>query len=308
MQPPYLQKGDTIAIAATARKVSLAEMQPAIDVFEGWGLKVLLHPLLFETDHQFAGNDDTRTKVFQELLDNPTVKAIICARGGYGTVRIIDKINFSHYHTNPKWVIGYSDVTVLHSHIFTHHQIATIHAPMPISMQAHNINEQSIESLRKTLFGETPAYTFKAHSFNRPGKAQGKLIGGNLSVLFSVLGSDSDIDTSKCILFLEDLDEYLYHIDRMMMNLKRAGKLKNLAGLVIGDMSDMRDNTIPFGKSALEIIREHVADYDYPVVYGFGAGHEPLNLAMIFGETYNLSSSLNEDCMLVKSDSVSLLI
>lgn len=301
MLPPYLQKGDTIAIAATARKVSLAEMQPAISVFEGWGLNVLLHPQLLEADNQFAGSDDTRAKVFQELLDNPMVNAIICARGGYGTVRIIDKINFTHFKKNPKWIIGYSDITVLHSHLFAHTGVSTLHATMPINMQAHNANAQTIESLRKTLFGETISYTFSAHPLNKTGEAVGKLIGGNLSVLYSLLGSASDIDTRNCILFLEDLDEYLYHIDRMMMNLKRTGKLKNLAGLVVGDMSDMKDNAIPFGKTALQIISEHTAEYNYPLVYGFGAGHESLNQAMVFGETYNLSSYLNEDCTLFEA-------
>jgi muramoyltetrapeptide carboxypeptidase len=298
MLSPYLQKGDTIAIAATARKVSLAEMQPAISVFESWGLKVLLHPNLFEADNQFAGNDDVRAKVFQELLDNANVKAIICARGGYGTVRIIDKLDFTRFPKSPKWIIGYSDITVLHSHIFTHHRVATMHATMPINMQAHNANAQTIESLHKVLFGENDSYTFSSHSLNKPGEATGKLIGGNLSVLYSLLGSNSDIDTSNCILFLEDLDEYLYHIDRMMMNLKRNGKLKDLAGIVVGDMSDMKDNPIPFGKTALEIITEHVAEYNYPVAFGFGAGHDSLNVAMVFGETYQLNSSCSGACLL----------
>jgi muramoyltetrapeptide carboxypeptidase len=290
MLPPYLQKGDTIAIVATARKVNMAELQPAISIFESWGLKVKLAAGLFEEAHQFAGDDHNRITSFQAELDDPTVQAIICARGGYGTVRLIDQLDFTNFRLHPKWIIGYSDVTVLHSHIMQHHAIPTVHATMPISMQAHNADAESIASLQKILFGEQPDYSFPAHTLNEPGNASGKLVGGNLSVLYSLLGSASDIDTDGCILFLEDLDEYLYHIDRMMMNLKRTGKLANLAGLVIGDMSDMRDNTIPFGKPAYEIIAEHVAEYAYPVVFGFPAGHTSKNMALVFGENATLQS------------------
>ena len=289
--PPYLKAGDTIAITATARKVSLEELQPSINLFKSWGLNVQLAEGIFETDNQFAGTDATRAKALQLLLDDKNVHAIICARGGYGTVRIIDQLDFTTFSQHPKWIIGFSDVTVLHSHIFTHFHIPTVHAAMPITMQAHNTDEESNESLRKVLFGENIHYTFPSQPHNRVGTATGKLIGGNLSVLCSVIGSPSDIDTKDCILFLEDLDEYLYHIDRMMMNLKRTGKLKNLAGLIIGGMSDMRDNTIPFGKTAVEIIVEHVAEYTYPVEFGFGAGHERKNLAMVFGETCILNVS-----------------
>jgi len=289
--PRYLKAGDTIAITATARKVSMEELQPSIDVFKSWGLNVKLAEGIFETDNQFAGSDVIRTQALQLLLDDPNVQAIICARGGYGTVRIIDQLDFSTFNQYPKWIIGFSDVTVLHSHVFSHFHIPTLHAAMPITMQAHNVDEESNESLRKVLFGENINYTFPSHSFNRKGKATGKLIGGNLSVLYALIGSPSDIETDGCILFLEDLDEYLYHIDRMMMNLKRAGKLKNLAGIIIGGMNDMRDNTIPFGKTALEIITEHTDDYNYPVAFGFPAGHERKNLAMVFGINCTLSVS-----------------
>lgn len=287
-KPAYLTSGDTIAITATARKVSLEELQPSIDLFKSWGLTVKLAEGLFETDNQFAGNDETRAKALQLLLDDTDVHAIICARGGYGTVRIIDRLDFSNFTEHPKWLIGFSDVTVLHSHVFTHSAIPTIHAAMPITMQAHNTDEESNESLRKVLLGEKISYTFQSHPLNQTGAATGKLIGGNLSVLFSLIGSPTDIDTNGCILFLEDLDEYVYHIDRMMVNLKRCGKLKHLAGLIIGGMSDMRDNTIPYGKTAVEIIAEHVAEYNYPVAFGFPAGHERKNLALMFGVDYTL--------------------
>lgn len=291
MLPASLKAGDTIAIAATARKVSLAEIQPAISIFEQWGLKVKLSSSLFNEQYQLAGNDSARAKSFQELLDDDSIKAIICARGGYGTVRMIDKLDFSHFSKSPKWIIGYSDITVLHSHIFATTNIATLHATMPINMQAHNANSESIESLKKILFGEYPSYSIPVNPLNKFGNAQGKLVGGNLSVLYSLIGSPSDIDTTNCILFLEDLDEYLYHVDRMIMNLKRAGKLQHLAGLVIGGMSDMKDNTIPFGKTVDEIIAEHTIEFNFPIVYGFAAGHEPKNLALVMGEAYALHSS-----------------
>jgi muramoyltetrapeptide carboxypeptidase len=290
--PPFLKPGDTIAIAATARKVSLEELQPSIDIFESWGLNVRFADGLFKQMHQFAGNDHNRIKGLQGLLDAEDVQAIICARGGYGTVRLIDHLDFTAFRLHPKWIIGYSDVTVLHSHIYRHFGIPTLHATMPISMQAHNADAESIQSLQKVLFGERPEYHFRPHDLNEPGNATGKLVGGNLSVLYSLLGSESDIDTDGCILFLEDLDEYLYHVDRIMMNLKRTGKLAKLAGLVVGSMSDMRDNTIPFGKTAEEIIAEHVAEYAYPIVFSFPAGHEAQNRAMIFGETATLHSGV----------------
>lgn len=299
--PPYLKAGDTIAITATARKVSLEELQPAINLFTGWGVQVKLAEGIFETEHQFAGNDSIRANALQLLLDDENVQAIICARGGYGTVRIIDNLDFSSFTKHPKWLIGFSDVTVLHSHIFSHLHIPTIHAAMPITMQAHNTDEESNESLRKVLFGDNISYTFPSHTLNQIGAATGKLIGGNLSVLFSLMSSPSDIDTNNCILFLEDLDEYVYHIDRMMMNLKRSGKLNNLAGLVIGGMSDMRDNTIPYGKTALEIIKEHVAASNYPVAFGFPAGHERKNLAMVFGYEYELTVSDSESTIAHKA-------
>jgi muramoyltetrapeptide carboxypeptidase len=286
--PSYLKPGDTIAITATARKVSMMETEPAIQLFESWGLKVKLATGLFSEQNQFAGDDATRAHALQELLDDPTVNAIICARGGYGTVRIIDQLDFSSFKKNPKWLIGFSDVTVLHSHILRHCGVAAVHASMAFSFQPHMIDPENASTLRTVLFGENSSYTFNYDQHNRTGKATAKLVGGNLSVLYSLLGSQSDLDTTGTILFLEDLDEYVYHIDRMMMNMKRNGKLSNLAGMVIGGMNDMKDNTIPFGKNAHEIIAEHVAEYSYPVAFGFPAGHEKKNLALVFGESYTL--------------------
>ena len=281
--PQYLKQGDKIAIAATARKVSLEEMQPAIDIFTSWGLNVVLSNELFDAENQFAGIDEIRTKSFQNFLDDEKTKAIFCARGGYGTVRIIDQLNFSSFLINPKWVVGYSDITVLHSHINKNLNSQTLHATMPINMQLHNADEESILSLKKMLFGEIVSYQIPSHHLNITGESKAQIVGGNLSVLYSLLGSNSDIDTNGKILFLEDLDEYLYHIDRMMMNMKRNGKLSHLAAIIIGGMSDMKDNTIPFGKTAEEIIYWHVKDYNYPVCFGFPSGHEKKNVALKFG-------------------------
>ena len=226
----------------------------------------------------------------QSMLDNENIKAILCARGGYGTVRIIDKIDFSGLVRKPKWIIGYSDATVLHSHIQTNYSIETIHAIMPFNFeQWTKLNGQSSETLRKVLFGEKLTYNLTVSTLSRQGKTKGTLTGGNLSILYSLCGSKSDIETAGKILFIEDLDEYLYHIDRMMMNMRRTGKLKLLAGLIVGGMSEMKDNTVPYGKTAEEIILEYVEEYDYPVCFGFPAGHIKDNLALILGRKVELN-------------------
>lgn len=286
--PPFLKPGDKIAIAATARKVSKAEMQPAIDIFTGWGLEVVIHPDLFAEENQFAGSDSLRASVFQSYLNDTSIKAIICARGGYGTVRMIDLLDWSSFDKQPKWVIGYSDVTVLHSHIHKHTNVCSLHATMPINMQQPEATAWSINAMHKVLFGLNHHTDIPPHTLNRAGTAQGELMGGNLSVLFSLLGSNSDINTQGKILFLEDLDEYLYHIDRMMQALKRAGKLTNLAGLLIGGMTDMKDNNIPFGRTAAEIIRETVNEFTYPICFNYPSGHQRINLPLVFGKQYQL--------------------
>ena len=288
--PPKLKPGDTIAIVAPARKISLEELNPAIAIFESWGLKVFIHSQLFSTEHQFAGNDAIRTQVFNDCLNNPKVKAIICARGGYGTVRIVDHLQLVNLSTQPKWIIGYSDITVLHSHIHQNTLATTVHATMPINMQAHNAHEASIISLKQVLMSDDKVeYSMPSHLLNRLGQAEGILVGGNLSVLYSLLGSESDVDTAGKILFIEDLDEYLYHVDRMMQAMKRAGKLANLAGLIVGGMSDMKDNAIPFGKTAEQIIAETAAEYNFPVCFNFPAGHQPENMSLIFGAKCTLN-------------------
>ncbi|MBA3706658.1 MAG: LD-carboxypeptidase [Bacteroidetes bacterium] len=291
-RPAYLKKGDKIGIIAPARKVSKEEMAPAIAILKGWGLNVVLSKNLFKSNNQFSGKDEERTADLQGMLDDTSIKAIISARGGYGTLRIIDKINFEKFKKNPKWIIGYSDITVLHSHIHNL-GIETLHATMPINFTK---NKEATESLRKVLFGEKLNYEIKSHPLNRKGNATGQLVGGNLSLLHALTGSVSDIDTKGKILFIEDLDEYLYHIDRMMLNLKRAGKLKNLKGLVVGGMNDMKDNAIPFGKTAEEIILDAVKEYKYPVCFNFPAGHVERNLTLYLGRKVKLN--VDENCKL----------
>jgi muramoyltetrapeptide carboxypeptidase len=295
--PPYLKSGDKVAIISTARKVSEEEMKPGVELLNSWGLKTVYGKNLFNALNQFAGSDEDRTKDFQSALDDASVKAILFARGGYGTVRIIDKINWDGFRKNPKWLIGFSDVTVTHSHAHMHLGIETLHSPMAFNL-AKSTNPVK-KKLKEVLFGEKLQYEFEENIYsdiNRNGEASGELVGGNLSILYSLLGSSSSLDTVGKILFLEDLDEYLYHIDRMMYALKRAGKLYKLAGLVVGGMNDMKDNKVRFNKTAEEIISEAVAEYNYPVLYGFPAGHIRNNFPLIFGRRVSLIVGV--DCKL----------
>ena len=279
---PKLQKGDTITLISTARKVSKEELSFAEKLLESWGLIVSFGGNLFQEEHQFAGSVEQRSQDLQEALNDNNIKAILFVRGGYGSVQVVDNIDWSRFQRNPKWLIGFSDISVFHSHIHQNFGIPTLHAVMPITFPKNS--EYSLENLRKVLFGEKVSYQIKAHPFNKTGKAEAEIIGGNLSILYSLLGSESQMNTDGKILFIEDLDEYLYHIDRMMQALKRAGMLKNLAGLIVGGMSDMNDNTIPFGKTANEIIRDLVSEYNYPVAFGFPAGHIDDNNPLAFGE------------------------
>ena len=292
--PNTLQKGDTIAIVSTARKLKKEELRPALKILESWGLKAVLGKTIGAEENQFAGNEELRAEDFQQMLDNPKIKAIWCARGGYGTVKMIDMLDFSAFQKNPKWIIGYSDVTVLHSHIHNL-GIETLHAQMCLDIE--NKTEEARESIRKVLFEQEYSIAFNVNTYNKTfqqkhqlSSIQSKIVGGNLSVFYSLCGSSSAINTDGKILFIEDLDEYLYHIDRMMMNLKRNGVFKNLKALIVGGMTDMNDNRIPFGKTAEEIILDAVKDYNYPVFFNFPAGHIKDNQALIFGREVKLIS------------------
>lgn len=283
--PSYLKKGDTVAIIATARKVSKEEIQPAVAFFESYGLSVVFGKNLFESSNQYAGTDAQRTEDLQWALNDKTIKAIIIARGGYGSVRTIEQIDFTEFKKHPKWMVGYSDVTVLHNTI---HNIgvATLHATMPLNFTK---NEEATKSMVDALFGELIQIETEENYSNISGTAKGELVGGNLSLIYSLSGTPFDIDTTNKILFIEDLDEYLYHIDRMMMQLKLSGKLKGLKGLIVGGMTDMKDNAIPFGKFPEDIILDAVKEYNYPVCFDFPAGHIDRNLAMYFGREVELT-------------------
>ena len=289
--PPFLSPGDRVAFAAPARKIMPSKLQPAISLLQSWGLQPVVPDHLYDSYHQFAGPDSIRTALMQQLLDDPEIKAIFCVRGGYGTVRIIDNLDFSHFAQHPKWIVGYSDITVLHSHIQKNLGIATLHATMPIDIEANHLLSPTpaLQSLHSALFGKSLCHTLPSHPFNRPGSCRAPLTGGNLSILYSLSGSASDISTEGKILFIEDLDEYLYHIDRMMQNLKRSGHLADLAALIVGQLNKMHDNTIPFGRSAEEIVLDAVSPYNYPVCFNFPSGHiGPDNRALILGQEAHL--------------------
>ncbi|MDR1878283.1 MAG: LD-carboxypeptidase [Bacteroidales bacterium] len=280
-----LHKGDIIRIVAPARAITEDELMSSVHFLQEQGYQVEFGDHLFCRHHQFAGTDAERTADFQDALDTERVKVVWCARGGYGCLRIIDRLDFSKFALAPKWVCGYSDVTVFHTYINSILRQPSLHAIMPVNVQGSEAAFGSLRTMLSALETGEVSYTVAVHPLNRTGEAKGELCGGNLSVLYAVNGSVSDLNTDGKILFIEDLDEYLYHIDRIMMCLKRSGKLENLSGLVVGGMEDMHDNAIAYGKSVEEIIWEHVEEYQYPVCFGFPAGHIPDNRALILGGT-----------------------
>ena len=291
--PPYLKKGDSIGIMAPARKITSEELLLAVQIIRNNGYNVVEGKHLFESDNQFAGSDEQRAADLQEMINNPEIKAVFFARGGYGCVRIIDMIDFSGMVKNPCWLAGCSDITTILNHVEKNFGIQTLHSTMPINFS--NNTKEAIDSLFSILEGNSTEYNISDHYLNRKGNLSGQLVGGNLSVLYSMMGSISFPETENNILFIEDLDEYLYHIDRMMMALKRAGKLKNLQGLLVGAMTIMNDNTIPFGEGAEEVIRRIVEEYDYPVFFNIPSGHIDNNCALKIGghvEIYQQGSYL----------------
>jgi muramoyltetrapeptide carboxypeptidase len=288
--PPYLKKGDVVAIVATARKNIDDNLKTSIEWLKSWGLEVKIGSTIGLDLDQLAGTDEQRAKDFQQQMDDPKIKAIWCVRGGYGTVRMIDLLNFTKFKQNPKWIIGFSDVTVLHNHLNTM-GFKSIHGIMPVSVKATPLAK---ETLRIALFGERLEYDIEPHKMNRFGKASGELVGGNLSILYSLMGSPSAINCDNKILFIEDLDEYLYHIDRMMMNLKRNGCLESIKGIIIGSMTKMKDNDIPWGKDALQIVDDVTKKYKIPIIFNFPAGHIQDNRALIMGN--KITIDVNEEC------------
>jgi len=292
--PPYLQKGDTIGLVCPAGTMPVEKVSECIRVInEDWGFTIKVGTTVGQQYHYFSGTDEERLEDFQHMLDDENVKAILCARGGYGLSRIIDKIDFTNFKKNPKWIIGFSDVTILHSHIYRNHSISTMHAPMANAFNEDGFKNEFIRSLRHALEGKKIKYQCKPHEFNKKGEGIGELVGGNLSLLAHLIGTDSDIKTKGRILFIEDVGEYLYNIDRMMYQLKRSGKLDKLAGLIVGGFTDMKDTERPFGQTVHEVIRDAVAEYGYPVCFDFPVSHEKENYALKIGVGYKLKVGKN---------------
>ena len=289
IRPPYLSPGDTVGIVAPAGCLSHAEVMPAADIVRTWGLNVRFGEYLFRHRNSFAGTDAQRAADFQKMLDDPDIRAILCARGGYGTIRIIDRLRFGKFLKYPKWIVGYSDITVIHAFMQQCLGTESLHGAMLRVIPPKTPDGPSLSSLRSALFGELTGYDLEPHRLNIQGAASGVLIGGNLSVLYSISGTCCDPETKGKILFLEDLSEYLYHIDRMLMNFQLRGKLSRLQALIVGGMHDMKGSPSGFRKPAYNIIRELVSDYGYPVMFGFPAGHGHPNLSLFMGREVKLS-------------------
>lgn len=304
--PPYLKKGDTIGICCPAGYITAEDIQPAVQKLNEWGFTVKTGTTIGKKDFTFGGTDEERTADFQQMLEDKTVKAILCARGGYGAVRIVDKLDFKKLKNNPKWIIGFSDVTVFHSHINANYRIASIHSKMCNSFpsdwsKAEPVQIETIESIRKSLTGEKTKLLFTPNEKNKTGLAIAELVGGNLKTLESLAGSRSDIETKDKILFVEDTGEYLYSIDRMFWNLKRTGKLEKLKGLIIGGFKVKPDDPgEEFGKTLEDIVLEKVKEYNYPVCFDFPVGHQKNNFALKCGVVHTLGVHLNE-CRLTEA-------
>ena len=285
--PPYLKKGDTIGITCPAGYMDAAKAQICISTLQSWGFDVMVGKTLgSKSKNYFSGNDEERRDELQAMLDDENINAILFGRGGYGMSRIIDGLDFTKFKKKPKWVIGYSDITVLHAHLYTKIKIASLHAPMAA---AFNEGENEfIQSIHNAIKGKKAKYSCAVNPFNKTGTVTAELVGGNLSLLSNIIGTPSDINTKNKILFLEDIGEQIYSIDRMLYQLKRSGKFNNLAGLIIGGFTDIKDTERPFGKTVYETIEEIISEYDYPVAYGFPVSHSTENYALKIGLPYTL--------------------
>ncbi len=291
--PPIIQKGDSIGITAPAGKIDNNIIEQACLRIESLGYKAIVAKHVNKNHFNFSSSDENRLSDLQEMINNKDIQAIICARGGYGTARIIDKIDFAPLLENPKWIVGFSDITVLHSAL-QRIGMASIHGPMCKSFLNYTPSGADVDILFAMMEGEKPNYLINPYPFNRSGIAQGTLFGGNLSILQSLRGTKFDIEPKGKILFIEDLSEYLYHLDRMMYNLKLGGVLENISGLVVGQFTEMRDNELPFGQSIEEIIYNSVAEYNYPVAFNFPSGHIETNYPLLLGADVTLSVNSKE--------------
>ena len=286
--PPYLKKGDTIGIICPAGFMAKNKVETCIETLKNWGYQVVVGNTVGNQFNYFSGTDEERLNDLQTMLDNKNIKAILCARGGYGLSRIIDSIDFRGFKKSPKWIIGYSDVTLLHSHINRQLMIAIMHSPMAAAFNDDGYKNEFILSLQKAIKGNKANYNCNVHHFNKTGKVTAELVGGNLCMIAHTIGTKSVYNTKNKILFIEDIGEYIYNIDRMLIQLKRGGLLENLAGLVVGGFTDLKDTTIPFGKNVYEIIQEHTKEYNYPICFNFPVGHQTENVALKIGGEYTL--------------------
>jgi muramoyltetrapeptide carboxypeptidase len=288
--PACLKKGDIIGITCPAGYMAKEKAQTCIETLQLWGYQVMVGKTLgSNSSTYFSGTDEERLNELQAMLDDESVSAILCGRGGYGVSRIIDQLDFKKFKRKPKWIIGFSDITVLHAHIYSNYKIASIHAPMAAAFNNGGADDEYVSSLKKMLAGKKNKYSCAAHPFNKEGTAAGELVGGNLSLLAHLTGTISDINTKNKILFIEDIGEYIYGTDRMLYQLKRSGKLNNLTGLVIGGFTGMKDTDRPFGKTVYQAIQDIVKEYAYPVCFNFPVGHSKENYALKIGGTYQLS-------------------
>lgn len=293
--PPYLKKGDTIGIMCPAGYMALDKAQTCINTLQDWGFKVIVgNTLGSNSSTYFSGTDEERCYDLQTMLDDNDIKAVLFGRGGYGMGRIIDDLNFKHFKKNPKWLIGFSDITVLHTHLFSNYKIASMHAPMAAAFNDGEWENEYVQSILKAIKGKKGKYSCEPHPFNKLGSATGKIIGGNLALLTTVIGTESDYDTNNCILFLEDIGEQMYNIDRMLYQLKRNGKLEGLAGLIFGGFTDMKDTDRPFGETMDEILQNITTDLNIPVCYHFPISHDKENVAIKCGLEYNLIVGKNK--------------
>jgi muramoyltetrapeptide carboxypeptidase len=286
--PPYLSKGDTIGVICPAGFMPAEKAETCLSVLQQWGYRVRVGKTLGNQYNYFSGTDEDRLNDLQEMLDDKSVNAILCARGGYGAGRIIDGLDFKKFRKKPKWIIGFSDITVLHAHLLRRYNIASLHAPMAAAFNNDEYKNQYVQSLQRALEGKKAKYKTISHQYNKAGKASGKLAGGNLSLVAHLTGTPSDFKTAGKILFLEDVGEYIYNIDRMLYQLKRSGKLDKLAGLIIGGFTEAKDTAIPFGKDVYEVIHEVVKDYQYPICFQFPLSHDRENYALKIGVEYKL--------------------
>lgn len=292
--PPYLQKGSTIGITCPAGAVNSEEMQPMFAQLEAWGFNLKIGKTIGTSFNKFSATDADRLADLQSMLDDDAIEAVFFGRGGYGVVRILDQIDFTQFKQKPKWLLGYSDITAFHSHLNNQMKISSIHAHMGGGYKPNDFDALSTQSIFDVITGKPIHYVIPAHAMNRVGVAKGELVGGNLALLSDLVGTDSDIHTQGKILFIEDIGEYKYNIDRMLWQLLRAGKLSQLAGLIVGGFTDTQDNPVPFGMTEYEIVWEKVKDFSFPVCFDFPVGHQARNMALKVGMQYQLAIENNQ--------------